>query len=100
MFSDNVEEDQYNINTQFTEFSIVTTQNSLMKNDSTRSVILCPFNSANNIKSILDDIDHDLIEEKDIMIRFHVRVRERDREYEKYNNQDFDNGVYHKYAYN
>jgi len=71
-----------------------------MKNDSTRSVILCPFNSAGNIKSILDDIDHDMIEEKDIMIRFHVRVRERDREYEKYNNQDFDNGVYHKYAYN
>ena len=23
-----------------------------------------------------------------------------DRQYEKFNNQDFDNGVYHKYAYN
>lgn len=37
--------------------------------------------------------------DKDIMIRFHHRVRELDRNYEKLNNQDFDNGVYHKYAY-
>ena len=34
-----------------------------------------------------------------MMIRFHQRVRELDRNYEKLNNQDFDNGVYHKYAY-
>ena len=37
--------------------------------------------------------------DKDLMIRFHHRVRELDRNYEKLNNQDFDNGVYHKYAY-
>ena len=37
--------------------------------------------------------------DKDYMIRFHPRVRELDRNYEKLNNQDFDNGVYHKYAY-
>lgn len=39
------------------------------------------------------------MEDKDIMVRFHPRVRELDRNYEKLNNQDFDNGVYHKYAY-
>lgn len=39
------------------------------------------------------------MEDKDLMIRFHPRVRELDRNYEKLNNQDFDNGVYHKYAY-
>ena len=99
-FSKNVEEDQFNINTEFTEFSIVTTQNSLMKNDSTRSVILCPFNSAQVANSMLDLIDQDLIEDKDVMIRFHVRVRELDRSYERKNCADFDNGVYHKYAYN
>jgi len=38
--------------------------------------------------------------DKDMAIRFNVRVRELDRQYEKFNNQDFDNGVYHKYAYN
>jgi|LauGreDrversion4_2_1035121.scaffolds.fasta_scaffold360251_2 hypothetical protein len=35
-----------------------------------------------------------------MVIRFNARVRELDRQYEKTNNQDFDNGVYHKYAYN
>ena len=39
------------------------------------------------------------MEEKDIMIRFGIKVREIDRAYEKYNNQDFDNGVYHKFVY-
>ena len=42
----------------------------------------------------------DLMQEKDFIIRFGARVRELDRQYEKFNNQDFDNGVYHKYAYN
>lgn len=32
-------------------------------------------------------------------MRFGAQVREIDRKYEKLNNQDFDNGVYHKYAY-
>jgi hypothetical protein len=40
-----------------------------------------------------------LLEDKDIMIRFHHRCRELDRNYEKQNNLDFDNGVYHKFAY-
>ena len=40
-----------------------------------------------------------LMEDKDVMIRFGIKVREIDRAYEKYNNQDFDNGVYHKFAY-
>lgn len=40
-----------------------------------------------------------LLEDKDIMIRFHSRCRELDRNYEKQNNLDFDNGVYHKFAY-
>ncbi len=35
-----------------------------------------------------------------MIIRFGIRVRELDRAYEKNNNIDFDNGVYHKYAYN
>ena len=39
------------------------------------------------------------MQDKDLMIRFHQRVRELDRNYEKLNNQDFDNGVYHKFAY-
>lgn len=73
-----------------------------MKNSSTRSVILCPFNSRQADpaeQARLPEICAPLMEEKDIMIRFGIKVREIDRAYEKYNNQDFDNGVYHKFAY-
>lgn len=41
-----------------------------------------------------------MIIDSDIAVRYNVRVRELNRQYEKFNNQDFDNGVYHKYAYN
>jgi hypothetical protein len=72
-----------------------------MKNDSVRSVILCPFNTQTGDKTADKIIEQaiDLMADKDLMIRFHPRVRELDRNYEKLNNQDFDNGVYHKYAY-
>ncbi len=72
-----------------------------MKNNSSRSVILCPFNTqaGAQAKSIYEQVESLLID-KDMAIRFNARVRELDRQYEKFNNQDFDNGVYHKYAYN
>lgn len=72
-----------------------------MKNNSSRSVILCPFNTqaGAGAKSIYEQVESLLID-KDMAIRFNARVRELDRQYEKFNNQDFDNGVYHKYAYN
>lgn len=72
-----------------------------MKNDSQRSVILCPFNTQTNDKTADKILEQaaGLLADKDLMIRFHQRVREIDRNYEKMNNQDFDNGVYHKYAY-
>ena len=89
------------LNTEFTECSIQTHENSLLKNDSSRSVILCPFNTQTGDKTAEKIIaaSIDMMEDKDLMIRFHPRVRELDRNYEKLNNQDFDNGVYHKYAY-
>lgn len=89
------------LNTEFTEHSINSNDNTLMKNNSSRSVILCPFNSqaGADAKSIYEEVES-LIIDKDMVIRFNARVRELDRQYEKTNNQDFDNGVYHKYAYN
>jgi hypothetical protein len=72
-----------------------------LKNDSSRSVILCPFNTQTGDKTAdkIIALTVGMMEDKDLMIRFHPRVRELDRNYEKLNNQDFDNGVYHKYAY-
>lgn len=91
------------LNTEFTEHSIgAASDTGLLKNSSTRSVILCPFNSRQadvHEQSRLVEICAPLMEEKDIILRFGIRVRELDRAYEKFNNQDFDNGVYHKFAY-
>ena len=58
-----------------------------MKNDSSRSVILCPFNTQAGAaaKSIYEEIV-DLLIDKDMAIRFNARVRELDRQYEKFNN--------------
>jgi hypothetical protein len=94
---------QTDLNTQFTEHSISSIPpNELLKNSSSRSIILAPFNSmqkeATEQRAYLDSC-YEEIEDKDIMIRFGHKVREIDRKFEKFNNGDFDNGVYHKFAY-
>ncbi len=75
------------LNTEFTEHSINSSDNTLMKNNSSRSVILCPFNTqaGNQAKSIYEQVESLLID-KDMAIRFNARVRELDRQYEKFNN--------------
>lgn len=42
----------------------------------------------------------DLIEDKDIIIRFGQRVKEIDHQYELNNNGELDNGVYNKFVNN
>jgi len=73
------------------------TQNSLIKNASTKSVILAPFNST---RSNIDENFHMrksvqelLIDKKNI--KFAPKVKEVDRQYEANNNAELDNGVYH-----
>jgi hypothetical protein len=63
-------------------------------------VVLAPFNTREGVdqEKMIRDAQL-LMEEKDFVLRFGAQVREIDRKYEKLNNQDFDNGVYHKYAY-
>jgi hypothetical protein len=63
-------------------------------------VVLAPFNSREGVdqERMIKEAQL-LMEDKDFILRFSAHVREIDRKYEKLNNQDFDNGVYHKYAY-
>lgn len=97
--------DHENLNTQFTEYSIQSTfEKQLLKNSSSRSVVLCPFASIhkqevvnNNILLNDPEIKRMLVDRR--IIHYDVHVREINREYEKFNNQNFDNGVYHKFAY-
>jgi hypothetical protein len=87
----------------FTEHMLDTTQNSILKNCETKSVILAPFNSTksnlqegdNHPAVELSDSIKELLESRRI-IKYGPRVRDIDKQYEINNNADLDNGVYHK----
>lgn len=75
--------------------------NATLRNASTKSVILAPFNS-----SVSDDREFETINkrqapmvEKKALIKFAARCRDQDRQYEINNNCELDNGVYHKFVY-
>lgn len=67
----------------FTEHRLDSTQNSLVRNRTTKSVILAPFNST--LTHISEDDDPKLYK-KAKMIRFGVKVKDIDRQYEANNN--------------
>ena len=90
----------------FTEHGLdtKTNQNSLLKNASTKSIILAPFNST------ISDFDEgnkecykwptevmQMIIHKRV-IKFNPKVKDIDRQYEQNNNADLDNGVYNNFA--
>jgi len=80
--------------TLFTEQNIDSTQNDLTKNISTKSVILAPFNST---QSGFSTGEVPIIE-KGRAIKFSAKCRDVDRQYEKNNNGEVDNGVYNKFV--
>jgi len=72
-----------------------------LRNGSTKSVILAPFNSSmsdGNRVDLAAEVAH-LMRPKKEMIRFAARCRDQDRQYEINNNCELDNGVYHKFVY-
>jgi len=81
-------------NSLFTEQNIDSTFNELGKNNSTKSQMLAPFNT---IESDLEKgEDYEVKNKKDI-IKFSGKVRDLDRQYERNNNEEVDNGVYNKF---
>lgn len=72
------------------------TQNSDLKNVSTKSIILAPFNSTRS-QLIYEEEDRDMrrLLAPRHAIKYSARVKEIDRQYELNNNADLDNGVYH-----
>lgn len=80
------------------QMSLNSTQNSLVKNISTKSVILAPFNSTRthiDENFHLNDSIQDLMVDRKV-IKFAAKVKEVDRQYEANNNAELDNGVYHQ----
>lgn len=87
-----------NESTVFTEHNLDSTKNSLIVNQTTKSVILAPFNST---KSHLSDV-HDSVKEimfmKGEVLKLNAKVRDIDRQYEFNNNCELDNGVYNRFV--
>ncbi len=81
-------------NTLFTEQNIDSTQNDLTRNMTEKSVILAPFNTTKG-ESQKSDRNAPMLEKR-TAIRFSGKVRDVDRQYEKNNNGDVDNGVYNQ----
>ncbi len=82
----------------FTEHMLDSTNNSLMKNCTTKSVILAPFNSTKSDINApaLNESMMALMQSKGCL-KFAPRVRDIDKQYEINNNAELDNGVYHKF---
>ena len=98
----------------FTEHGLESTQNSMLKNNSTKSVILAPFNTTRTHLDPEDlPIERDEGDDSVIypelsfdrmmlyprkVIKFAAKVKDIDRQYEINNNGEVDNGVYNKFV--
>lgn len=81
----------------FAEQLLVSTQNSGLKNVSSRSVILAPFNSTLSDEQTIRE-NHLRMNEMLLprrVIKFAAKLQEVNRQYELNNNAELDNGVYH-----
>lgn len=92
------EDGRLNQEDPFLEQMLITTQNSLFKNMSTKSVILAPFNST---KSHISDnfYKHESIQDNMVSkaaFTFSDKCKEVNRQYMLNNNADLDNGVYNE----
>ena len=94
---------QMNDSHAFTEHPLDSIENSLLRNASTKSVILAPFNST--ITDGNDDLEEykmlegvDVFKNKAKVVKFGIRVKDIDRQYEQNNNQDLDNGVFNNFV--
>lgn len=73
----------------------------MLRNFSSKSIILAPFNTTkSNFQTIniLSQSIKELIIEKNLVIKFGMRVKEIDKNYELNNNCNLDNGVFNKFA--
>jgi serine/threonine protein kinase len=79
---------------EFTEQNIDSTMNDLTHNASTKSIILAPFNSTVDKMESSNAVN--AIPKKNC-IKFKGKVKDIDRQYEKNNNYELDNGVCNKF---
>lgn len=79
----------------FTEQNLETSQNELTRNISSKSNILAPFNSTYSEVPEKQEIKESMMANRNV-VKFAAKVKDIDRQYEKNNNCELDNGVYNK----
>ena len=85
----------------FTEWRIDTNENELLRNVSSKSIILAPFNTTQtHMSNIIHTSLASLLDDKDMVMWLGNWVKECDRQYEINNNGELDNGVYNKFVNN
>lgn len=83
----------------FTDRNLNSTQHALLRNLSSRSLILAPFNTTrSNFNISLSETVKDLMVDRYEVIKFGMRVKEINKNYELNNNCNLDNGVFNKFA--
>ena len=87
-----------NESTVFTEHQLDSVHNSLDVNQTTKSVILAPFNSTRSHISELHDSFKEQMYRKGEVLKLNAKVRDIDRQYEFNNNCELDNGVYNRFV--
>lgn len=87
-----------NESTVFTEHALDSTNKSNIVNQTTKSVILAPFNSTKTHLSDLHDSVKEIMFQKGQVLKLDARVRDVDRQYEFNNNKELDNGVYNRFV--
>lgn len=84
------------ISCDFTEHHLETIDNDDLRNLTTKSIILAPFNSTTSHISVDRELSMENVADKKI-IKFNAKCRDFNRQYEMNNNCELDNGVYNKF---
>lgn len=85
------------VSVDFTEHHLETLDNDELRNLTTKSVILAPFNSTTSELGYVEENDFDQMLRSRRAIRFNAKCRDFNRQYEMNNNCELDNGVYNKF---
>lgn len=85
------------VSCDFTEHHLETNDNDELRNLTTKSLILAPFNSTTSETPAEELQDIESLRAEGRVIKFNAKCRDFDRQYERNNNCDLDNGVYNKF---
>lgn len=97
MSRSNINNNDTDVSCDFTEHHLETIDNDDLRNLTTKSIILAPFNSTTSWLGTEEEIDINEMRIDRKAIRYNAKCRDFNRQYEMNNNCELDNGVYNKF---